>query len=540
MMKKRKISDFGQKIGGAKKDLWASLKEMSEDEKAEAANRDLIWRRPDYQKLVKNVPKEVLYWRNEIRKSVKTHPDDASKAEEYIRFVGELKEKVEGCASMEDIFGFYREHLADYLVQDENRWMYAQPGMSLFFNGNAMLRYANSGARIASECAHSNFLSTKEEKEDRKYSILRISRSNLVVRGHKDGLYSYKAVISPEMSITVKDQEDWLTLIDKSADGILRLVAYGEKRFEKLGLCLTDEEAEKLISACKQKNEKEISRKASLLPPHLSSIRRTGSSYKRYWLTDPNILSARYHLRGGEFGNYETSKDRLGSLNMAYDAFEDLADAVGIQPKDIGLGDALAIAFGARGKGNALAHYEPERNVINITRLRGAGSLAHEWGHALDKYLGSLYGCRCFMTALDGNNVPQECRDLVTSMLYRKDGGFTRFYADSKELDGKYQKAGNGYWSSHHELFARAFACFVHDQLGDKQSDYLVGHSEFSVVPADEEREEINSGFRKLFAYLIETGVFSKAERKAEAEVSEDRGKDVMFFTGTDGQMRFC
>lgn len=52
----------------------------------------------------------------------------------------------------------------------------------------------------------------------------------------------------------------------------------------------------------------------------------------------------------------------------------------------------LAIAFGARGKGAALAHYEPARVVINLTKMRGAGSLAHEWGHAFDDNLGTLLG----------------------------------------------------------------------------------------------------------------------------------------------------
>jgi hypothetical protein len=38
------------------------------------------------------------------------------------------------------------------------------------------------------------------------------------------------------------------------------------------------------------------------------------------------------------------------------------------------------------------AHYEPERAVINLTKLNGAGSLAHEWWHALDHYFGRQDG----------------------------------------------------------------------------------------------------------------------------------------------------
>lgn len=53
---------------------------------------------------------------------------------------------------------------------------------------------------------------------------------------------------------------------------------------------------------------------------------------------------------------------------MGYDALMDLAYALEIDPTDIALGNRLSIAFGARGSGNALAHYEPMREVINLTK----------------------------------------------------------------------------------------------------------------------------------------------------------------------------
>lgn len=56
---------------------------------------------------------------------------------------------------------------------------------------------------------------------------------------------------------------------------------------------------------------------------------------------------------------------------MSYDAFYDMAKAVGIRAEDISLPSlsrkGLAIAFGARGHGNALAHYEQDLEVINLT-----------------------------------------------------------------------------------------------------------------------------------------------------------------------------
>lgn len=83
-------------------------------------------------------------------------------------------------------------------------------------------------------------------------------------------------------------------------------------------------------------------------------------------------------------------KNRQESLNHAYDALMDLATVLNIPPKAISLNGTLGIAFGARGKGSAAAHYEGDKVVINLTKLSGAGSLAHEWGHALDDYFGKL------------------------------------------------------------------------------------------------------------------------------------------------------
>src|SRR3546814_18278383 len=57
---------------------------------------------------------------------------------------------------------------------------------------------------------------------------------------------------------------------------------------------------------------------------------------------------------------------------------------MGVPPASMSLDGSLAVAFGSRGSGKAAAHYEPGRRVVNVTRMSGAGSLAHEFAHALD------------------------------------------------------------------------------------------------------------------------------------------------------------
>jgi len=97
-----------------------------------------------------------------------------------------------------------------------------------------------------------------------------------------------------------------------------------------------------------------------------------------------------FGFRGGEFGKWvqqgKNAKERQGILNAAYDGLMDMADVLGVPPRAISLGGRLGIAFGARGRGWASAHFEPDTFVINLTKTRGAGSLAHEWFHALDNH----------------------------------------------------------------------------------------------------------------------------------------------------------
>ena len=101
-----------------------------------------------------------------------------------------------------------------------------------------------------------------------------------------------------------------------------------------------------------------------------------------------------FGLRAVEFGNWNNQDDRQSLMNDAWDGLMDLADVLGIPAKALGLNGDLALAFGARGQGlnSARAHYEGQRVVINLTKEKGAGSLAHEWFHAMDHYFGRQDG----------------------------------------------------------------------------------------------------------------------------------------------------
>ena len=117
---------------------------------------------------------------------------------------------------------------------------------------------------------------------------------------------------------------------------------------------------------------------------------RVGEDYRSGKDVTVEEFEEAFGFRGVQFGNWvkqgKAGKDRQGMLNQAYDALMDLSTVVGVPTKAISLNGELGLAFGARGSGNAAAHYEPSNIVINLTKTSGAGSLAHEWFHALDHY----------------------------------------------------------------------------------------------------------------------------------------------------------
>lgn len=266
-----------------------------------------------------------------------------------------------------------------------------------------------------------------------------------------------------------------------------------------------------------------------------------------------------FRVRGGEFGNWMTDKDRQASLDFGYDAFCDLADVLDIAIADISFNGKLAIAFGARGSGNARAHYEPDLKVINLTKLKGAGSLAHEWGHALDDYISEALGITTTKLFSETRLITEEQRsllpefsELLHNLKYKtiltEDGKEktvkTDFLKGSIKFDSCHSKQENGYWQSRPEMFARAFDCYVSDKLKElnRRSDYLTAHAncyktfdtDGSVIyayPRGEERKQINESFDILFDALKNKRILHKKTTSTDRVLSEQKKeKDSISF----------
>lgn len=160
--------------------------------------------------------------------------------------------------------------------------------------------------------------------------------------------------------------------------------------------------------------------------PRPENAQRIGAARREGPVKDRAFIDT-FGFRGVEFGNWNNQEERQQLLDDAYDGLLDLAEVMDIPPKAISLNGELALAFGARGHGlsGARAHYEPPKAAINLTKMNGAGSLAHEWFHALDHYFGRQDGKASAEWVIDEDGT----RSLKTSGSFEREAvssGFSR------------------------------------------------------------------------------------------------------------------
>lgn len=568
------IKDFGEKIGGARKDLWKErglmvedLEEMTSAEKDKYVKKDCVWPKADMKALVAaGEPRFVVYFKNEVRKWVHPKPYQGyASAEAYVEGVRKIKELTDSLKREEDIPAFI-DDLTSMILCETRRYRYNyRDDYSGIIKGQSVLNYKNALKlkQLKEKMLKDRFAMTEEEILNHEYPLIYIDGKTFSIeeeRGKKYVVQNYpngKLFFYPKEGIVLKEKT-WNILVAHQ-------IFYSDESKEA---CV--QEQKRIFSNFEKNKTKKAKerKKTPWIPPQFAVLNRTGTDFRH----DRHILGTEYeeifHIRGGQFGNWASEKERQTFLDVAYDSFYDMAQAIGIQTADISLpylvsseGSAgLAIAFGARGHGNALAHYEETYEIINLTKLRGAGSLAHEWGHALDHMLGQFYASISKMaTEINSKNIPKSLTDVMDAIKYTKDKkGISEYYKGSIKFDSCTTKAGHGYWNSNCELFARAFACYVKDRLSGV-NDYLCGHADtvykkdddgniIYAFPRGEERKYINEKFDLLFKDLIKDGVFKPYKApKAKVSVSTIKTPTIegmaieipSYNEGANGQLSF-
>ena len=260
------------------------------------------------------------------------------------------------------------------------------------------------------------------------------------------------------------------------------------------------------------------------------------SRFKKSQVTTDNLMKV-YGFKSAQLGNYMDDASSHEHIVQTMGAMEDMSKILGVDFASVANKMGLSIAFGARGGGTALAHYEPTHNIINLTKKRGDGSFGHEFMHALDYTLGkdtargkwsgkgsryrygtptdqiSLQITRALTNGVRISKPPTEFKPsedvdesyAFTSVKRLRDAGKTfdealketksfhyqqlanvyrkTFTADVMENSNEYYKNskayGGGkdtsYWVKSHELWARAFQAYLQDKMANAgiKNNYL-------------------------------------------------------------------
>lgn len=236
-----------------------------------------------------------------------------------------------------------------------------------------------------------------------------------------------------------------------------------------------------------------------------AKLLRFGDDYRAGKDMTPEAFAIKFPFRGVEFGNWVNQEERAECLNRCADALCDLAKITGLRTEALTHSKRLSLAFGSRGISKAAAHYEPGKRVINLSKLNGAGCLAHEWWHSLDNIMMYADG-NPMLFSVSGYMKLKNKALLQVAFDLNKALDESAFAIRSRRID---MYKGRKYWGDMMELSARAFEAYVFYKLeeAEMRNDYLVSFKQMSDFQRPElypypTREEAKM-FEPLFdAYL--------------------------------------
>ena len=238
---------------------------------------------------------------------------------------------------------------------------------------------------------------------------------------------------------------------------------------------------------------------------------RIGKEYRpQATVVTPERFLQEFGFRGVQFGNWVEQERRAQDLNNAYDALLDMADIIGLPARALSLEGKLGLAFGARGNSKASAHYEHGETVINLTKIKGAGSLGHEWWHALDNY----FGRKSNKDAMATNGISENIRPEMQAAYKELVQTVTSVMGERSANADQTRKTD--YWKTPVEMTARAFESYLISKAKAKgyRNDYLAnvidletykkkgGREEAYPYPMESEMPVLDAAFDKFFATI--------------------------------------
>ncbi|EFF0990911.1 hypothetical protein CA410_001868 [Escherichia coli] len=529
-----KIEDFGEEIKGAAKHRYAQLAEAMGKtlEDGEYATQPLskLFPKPDYARLEKEgVDSDTLAMMALYRSEIPTRT--SRNMQKWISIVKSGREATAGMLEGK----IPAAKLADM--------MDSKPGLRSMSDTWKLLRTLSalqidkaSGYRVRSG-VYSFVGGKRYDPPQMMYSLRDSKGRDLFFSESRDELlkkakayFDEQGSRERETPATSADDRITFDVYRHKASGDI-FIGYGKNRQKLKGGFESARDAHDYVRTHRDElvNQVKALREVSREEQRNATNRDHTGPERRKGDVSPEQFSDAFGFRGVQFGNYVESPRRQADLNRAYDSLHDLADVLNVPTKALSLNGRLGLAFGARGKGKAAAHYEPGEVAINLTKGNGPGALAHEWFHSLDNYFGrydvstdgKITSGGDYMTEAqragrvfkDGRYVDaeypvrQEVYDAFKGVM--KAINSSDMLRRSERLDGVRSKP---YWSTDVEMAARAFERYVQDKarMAGVENDYLVnirkaddhGQPDTYAYPTN---AELDGGIREAFDHLFRT-----------------------------------
>lgn len=223
----------------------------------------------------------------------------------------------------------------------------------------------------------------------------------------------------------------------------------------------------------------------------------------------------RFEFRSIEVGRWVTPPERDRAAGRFYEALCDLMSILQGPEHLISLRGSLGLQYGIGGRPGVAAHYIPATRQLALAKNAGAGSLAHEWFHAFDHYMGHKafrrlgsggFASSGWLDSADQKEHPLNKRlgACFQAILLNEDGTSpSSLFQCSKRADTQMKVL---YYARPEELCARAFEAFVEDS--QPQSNFLVSGTVYSdearagLYPEGKQRQRINDAFEGYFMAL--------------------------------------
>ncbi|EFN9194284.1 hypothetical protein D3683_02840 [Escherichia coli] len=529
-----KIEDFGEEIKGAAKHRYAQLAEAMGKtlEDGEYATQPLskLFPKPDYARLEKEgVDSDTLAMMALYRSEIPTRT--SRNMQKWISIVKSGREATAGMLEGK----IPAAKLADM--------MDSKPGLRSMSDTWKLLRTLSalqidkaSGYRVRSG-VYSFVGGKRYDPPQMMYSLRDSKGRDLFFSESRDELlkkakayFDEQGSRERETPATSADDRITFDVYRHKASGDI-FIGYGKNRQKLKGGFESARDAHDYVRTHRDElvNQVKALREVSREEQRNATNRDRTGPERRKGDVSPEQFSDAFGFRGVQFGNYVESPRRQADLNRAYDSLHDLADVLNVPTKALSLNGRLGLAFGARGKGKAAAHYEPGEVAINLTKGNGPGALAHEWFHSLDNYFGrydvstdgKITSGGDYMTEAqragrvfkDGRYVDaeypvrQEVYDAFKGVM--KAINSSDMLRRSERLDGVRSKP---YWSTDVEMAARAFERYVQDKarMAGVENDYLVNIRKAPEHNTDNTwayptNAELDGGIRDAFDHLFST-----------------------------------